>query len=156
MQVTIETLPPLRLASLRHTGPYENCSQAWAKLMPWAASKGLLGPNAHMFGLPYDDPEVTDPEKFRYDACIRVGDSVQSEGEIIVQTIEAGTFATIMHNGSYRELGHTYAKLFGQWFPNSSHTPGDPPSLERYLNNPMNVPESELRTQVCVRILNLK
>jgi AraC family transcriptional regulator len=63
MEVKITTLPKMRVAYVRHTGPYEECGSAWEKLMTWAGPAGVLGPDTQMAGMGYDDPETTPPEE---------------------------------------------------------------------------------------------
>ncbi len=65
MHITIETLPPLRVAYIRHTGPYEKCGDTWNRLCAWMGKEGYLGGDCRFVGVSYDDPEVTPPEKLK-------------------------------------------------------------------------------------------
>ena len=56
MDVRIEKIEPIRVACVRHTGPYEECAGAWNKLCGWAGPRGLFGPQTRMIGISYDDP----------------------------------------------------------------------------------------------------
>src|SRR5436190_3924825 len=40
MDVRIETVPVMRVAFVRHTGPYCEAGQAWQRLMAWAGPRG--------------------------------------------------------------------------------------------------------------------
>ena len=42
MDVRIEKFGPVKVAFMRHTGPYQACGQTWGKFAQWAGSKGLL------------------------------------------------------------------------------------------------------------------
>ena len=152
MDVQVKTLQPMRVAFLRHVGPYEEVGETWEQLCGWAARNGLLGAETRFFGLSHDDPEVTPPEKIRYDACITVGEDVAGEGGIGVQTIEGGRFAMVLHEGSYDGFKDTYARLFGQWFAASEHEPAEGPSIEVYLNDPNSTEPEDLLTEIYVRI----
>jgi AraC family transcriptional regulator len=152
MKVTVERIPAKRVAFVRHTGPYTGVGAAWGALMSWAGRKGLLGPRMESFGLCHDDPDVTPPDKIRYDACLVVGPQVAPEGPVGVQDVAGGEFATAVHEGSFQMLGRTYAALCGAWAASSGRTLGDPPSMEYYLNDPRSTPEDQLRTKVCVRL----
>lgn len=152
MEVLVKDLSPMRVAFIRHTGPYNEVGAAWERLCEWAGRHALFGADTVMFGACYDDPEVTAPEKIRYDACITVDDSVEAEGEIGVQTIAGGAYASVLHEGPYENLKDTYAMLYGQWFAQGTHVPGDPPSLEFYLNDPNSTMPEDLQTEVCVRL----
>lgn len=148
MEVRIERLRPLRVAFVRHVGPYREVGQAWEKLCAKLGKEGLLGSDSRFVGVCYDDPEVTPPEKIRYDACITVGEDFTPEGEVGVQTLPGGEFAVVTHTGPYDRLGQTYAALFGQWLPRSGRELRSHPSLEFYLNDPDGTDPEDLLTDI--------
>ena len=152
MDVQIKEIPSRKVVFVRHVGPYPECGKAWEKLCTWAGPRGLLQPGTEFLGLCYDDPDVTDPDKIRYDACITTDADVQAEGEIGTQTIEAGQYAMTTHHGSYMKLSETYAELCGQWAPQNGYEIRSQPSMEVYLNSPEDTPEDELLTDVHVPI----
>ncbi len=82
MEVKIERLSPLHVAFVRHVGPYYEVHGAWEKVCTGLGRKGLMGPESRFIGVCYDDPEVTPPEKIRYDACVTVGTDFTPEGEV--------------------------------------------------------------------------
>ena len=61
MNVVIETLPELRVATVQHIGPYDRISEAFARLGAVAGPGGLLRDDALMLALYHDDPETTPP-----------------------------------------------------------------------------------------------
>ncbi|RJP32730.1 MAG: AraC family transcriptional regulator [Phycisphaerales bacterium] len=151
VHVRIETLQPQRVAFIRHVGPYEQVGYAWTRLMSWAGPRGLIGAGPPI-GLAYDDPQITPPDKLRYDACLPVASSVQGEGDVGVQDVAGGEYAVTEHVGPYERLHYTYTRLFGQWLPGSGRTPRSDPCIERYLNDPRSTPPEQLRTEVCVPV----
>lgn len=134
MEVKVKRVLPMRVAFVRHTGPYPECSVAWEKLLSWAGPRGLLGAGIRFIGICHDDPEVTPPEKVRFDACITLDDDFKGEGDVGVQTIVAGEYAMTTHVGPYNNLGQTYAVLCGQWLPRSGYELRSAPGFEEYLN----------------------
>ena len=150
MKVRIEEVSPRRVAFARHIGPYEKCEPAWQKLCAWAGPRGLLGPKSTFIGICYDDPEVTPPEKIRYDACVTVGDDVEVEGEIGDQTIEGGEYAIFTHRGPLEKLLQTYQEIFGEWAPASGRVIKAGPSFEVYLNDPHTTPPEEIEVDIYV------
>lgn len=150
MQVEIKTISPIRVAFVRHLGPYMQCATAWQKLCAWAGPRGLLGPNVICLGISHDDPDVTPADKIRYDACITVGPEVQPEGEVGVQEIAGGDYAVTTHRGPYEKLNETYARLCGQWLPTSRRELRSAPSFEIYKNDPATTPPPDLLTEVYV------
>ncbi len=152
MDVHIKEIPSRNVVFVRHVGPYPECGKAWEKLCTWAGPRGLLQPGVEFIGLCYDDPDVTEPEKIRYDACITTDADIQPEGEIGVQTIEAGLYAMATLHGSYNGLSDLYAQLCGQWAPANGYELRPLPSMEVYLNSPEDTPEDELLTDVHIPI----
>ncbi|WP_163808963.1 AraC family transcriptional regulator [Pseudodesulfovibrio sp. JC047] len=148
MKVKIERIAPLRVAYVRHVGPYKDCTQAWETLCAWAEPKGLFDPLPKFIGICYDDPQVTPADKIRYDACFTVHADVEGAGEIGIQTLSGGDYAVTRHCGPYSELEQAYGKLMGQWLPTSGQELKEGPSFEIYLNAPDNTPPEELQTDI--------
>lgn len=150
MEVSVKKLDPMRVAFVRHVGPYAQVGETWNKLCGWAGPRGILGPQSKMLGLCHDDPDVTPPDKVRYDACVTVGPNVQADGEIGIQEIPSGEYAMTLHAGPYEKLSGTYAALCGQWLPQSGRDLRSAPSVEMYLNSPYDTKPDDLRTEVYV------
>lgn len=146
--VEIKTLPPQRVVFLRHQGPYDKVGATWSKLAAWAGAHGLFGPATRFLGISWDDPQITPPDKLRYDAAIAVSRPVEPEGEIGVTEIAGGEYATILHKGPYETLGRTYQMLLGSWLPQSGRELRDVPCFELYLNSPQTARPEELLTVV--------
>lgn len=150
MEASIKRLDEIRVVFMRHTGPYNQVGPTWMKLMGWAGPRGLLGPNMKCLGLSHDDPEVTPPDRLRYDACLVVGPGVEAAGDVGVQTIAGGDYAMTVHHGPYENLAQTYAALCGQWLPQQGRELRSAPCIEIYLNNPQTTTPEQLRTEVYV------
>lgn len=56
MNVTLEDLPALRVAAVRHVGPYNRIAEAFARLGEVAGPAGLVVDGAMMLALYHDDP----------------------------------------------------------------------------------------------------
>jgi AraC family transcriptional regulator len=151
MKVHIETLTPMRVAFLRHVGPYDDgLGRTWDRLMAWAGPRGLLGPGTKFLGIDHDNPHVTPADKLRYDACIATDRPFAPEGEIGVQTVPGGQYAVATHRGPYEKMHETYAQLYGDWLPRSGHEPADAPSFQLYRNSPRDTAPEDLLTDVYV------
>ncbi len=148
MQVTIETLPPTRVAYLRHVGPYSACGPTWDRLGAWLGKEGYLGPGCRMLGICHDDPDSTPPERIRYDACVTVDADFVPQGGLRVQVIAGGEYARATHRGAYHRLGKTYAALMGRWLPRSGRRLRDQPCFEVYLNDPGSTAPADLLTDI--------
>ncbi|WP_461208321.1 AraC family transcriptional regulator [Desulfocurvus sp. DL9XJH121] len=150
MEVKVRMMPATRVACVRHIGPYEQCERAWEKLCAFAGGRGLLGPESMFLGVCHDDPEVTDPERIRYDACLPVGEDFEAQGDVGVAEVFGGEYAVATHRGTYANLAQTYAAICGQWAPANGREILSAPSIEHYLNAPDETPAEELLTDVYV------
>jgi AraC family transcriptional regulator len=149
-EVRVDTLPPRRVAFLRHVGPYQAVGPTFGRLAGWAGPRGLFGPGTLMLGICHDDPDVTPADKIRYDCCITVDDRFQPEGEVGVQTVAGGEYAVLTHRGPYERLNESYRWLYGTWLPTSGREPGHAPPFEVYRNSPGDVAPEDLLTEICV------
>ncbi len=74
MEVRFEKRKQLRVAFVRHVGPYQECDVAWEKLTKFVTGHPSFAPDARAIGIGYDNPEVSPSDKLRYDACLPVDD----------------------------------------------------------------------------------
>jgi AraC family transcriptional regulator len=153
MKVKIKSMPPLRVAFMRHVGPYSEVGSTWDKLLPVLGRDGWLGGDCMILGICHDDPEVTPPDKIRYDACVTVDEAFVPEGDLGVQVIAGGEYATATHFGPYQKLGETYAQLFGQWLPRSGRELRSAPCFEVYLNDPQTTDPEDLLTDIYIPLV---
>lgn len=150
MDISIKNLDPIRVACVRHVGPYADCGPAWQKLCGWAGQKGLLGPDTLAIGISHDDPASMPAGILRFDACVSVPDTAQGEGEVAIRTIPGGRYAVVVHVGPYGGLEKVYKDLYGRWLPEQGLSPRDEPAFEVYRNDPSFTPADKLVTEICV------
>ena len=150
MDATIKPMSPLRVAFMRHVGPYATVGETWDKFLPVLGKDGRLDGDCMILGICHDDPEVTPPEKIRYDTCVTVDETFVADGDIGVQIIPGGDYAMTTHFGPYDKLGETYARLFGQWLPRSGCELRSGPCFEVYLNDPHSTDPEDLLTDIYV------
>ncbi|MCP4744873.1 MAG: AraC family transcriptional regulator, partial [Desulfobacteraceae bacterium] len=94
MEISVKQMPEYHVAYVRHIGPYgpEGCGKAHEKLFQWAGPRGFVNQGT-IIGVGWDNPEVTPPEKCRYDACITVPEQTKVDGEVGLQKIPSGSYA---------------------------------------------------------------
>ncbi|WAS90571.1 AraC family transcriptional regulator [Nannocystis punicea] len=149
MNVTIETMPAQRVATVAHVGPYNQISAAFARLGALAGPAGLLRfPQGAMIAIYYDDPESTPPEQLRSDAGLVIPEDVALPAGLGEQRLPAGRYAKTTHIGPYTGLGGAWSRLMGEWLPRSGQRVGEGHSYEVYRNNPTNAPPEQLHTEL--------
>jgi AraC family transcriptional regulator len=150
MEVHVEMIAPARIAFLRHVGPYNEVGAAWTKLMSWVGMRGLFGPHTRAIGITHDDPDITASDRLRYDAAVTIVGDVQPDGEIGVTDFAGGEYAITRHRGPYDRISSTFARLCGEWLPESGRELASAPGLEIYLNNPQIAKPEDLLTDACL------
>lgn len=155
MKVMIKQVDNILVAYVSHQGSYKECGHAWDTLCGTLAPMGLLGGDAKMIGVSYDDPDVVAPEQLRYEACISVDKIFSATDEISFKTIAGGRYAVTTHIGSYETLNETYQKFFGQWLSQSDHESADQHCFEIYLNDPESTEPEELITDIYLPLKEL-
>jgi AraC family transcriptional regulator len=114
---------------------------------------GLTGPGSIALGIGRDDPEVTAPEKCRYDACCVVPDDFEADPWVNVTTVPGGKYAVSVFTGTAHEIGAAWEALYRTWLPASGYEPEDRPCLEIYRGNPgVSGRPGTFRCELCVPI----
>jgi AraC family transcriptional regulator len=150
MDVKTETLPGLRLAALRHTGPYQQIGRAFGQLHALITRAGL--PHRELVALFHDDPRETPADQLRADAAAVVDEGVPLPPGLTEQRIPAGRYATVEHRGSYAGLGDAWMRFTADVAAATGQPHARGVTFERYCNTPMDVPEDQLRTQLYISV----
>ena len=152
MDPKVINLEPVKVLSVRKTGPYsKSAEEAFGELLNFVFSKKLVDKNAQMFGLSYDNPDFTQEDELRFDACIAFDGEAKLEGDVKRQVIVGGKFLMILHEGSYSKEYETYRQAF-EWMGRNRLEYSDGPCIEKYLNNPHDTKPEDLRTEIYIPI----
>jgi AraC family transcriptional regulator len=152
MNVDIIEQPAMRIATIRHLGPYNQIPAAFGRLCEIAGPAGLFQEGAYVLAVYHDDPETTPPAELRSDAAIvLVGDTPCPDG-LIEQSIPAGPYARHSHIGPYEQLGDAWARFMGEWLPNSGYRMGEGTTYEIYMNDPSHVAAEKIQTDLFIPV----
>lgn len=161
VDVKVKVFTPVLVVSLRHVGPYDSCGPAWERLCGLLDSVGLCTPDATAYGISYDDPDTTPPEKCRMDVCLTMPEGVDGNTPALASLLQStelfyqnigngGEYACVLIKGPYSLLHPAYRSLFGEWLPKSGREPGDSAGFEAYYNCPSTTPPEELLSEIFV------
>jgi AraC family transcriptional regulator len=149
MNVQIVNQPYLRIAGIRHIGPYHEIGRAFGSL--GGMLKGPPPAGSQMIALFHDDPAVTPSDKLRSDAALTLAANTPTPNGLIEQRVPGGRYAKAIHKGGYEGLPATWDALKKEWLPTSGHKMGGP-SYEVYVNNPMTAAKEDLLTEIYLRL----
>jgi AraC family transcriptional regulator len=132
MDVTLVTLPPARVAYMRHIGPYgPGVSRFWREtFLPWRAAQGLDAEDC--YGIGHDDPAITDPAKCRYDACVAVPADFVAKSPVSIAMLPGGRYAAARYAGVGADIGVAWSELLRLWLPASGMQIDSRPLFELY------------------------
>jgi len=155
MKAEIVNLKDINVIAARGVGSYDEiAAEAWGRIMKFAYGNKHMHKSVRRFGLSHDDPNVTDPDKIRYDACLDIDVDISAADNLTTLTIAGGKYAKFMHIGSYDNLDQTYAYIFNQWLPQSGYELRADPCFDLYLNkDPRRTKPENLKTQVHIPLV---
>lgn len=155
--VEIEQSPDHHIAYVRHIGAYAGLTEVFAelfgRLMRWAGPRGLVErPDAQILAVYHDNPELTEDNKLRVDACVTVPPGTEVSGEVGYRTIQGGTQAV----GHFALAGDEYHlgwhALVGGWLPSSGFEPDDRLCYERYPVEPEPREDGRTPVDICIPV----
>lgn len=153
--VTFTDFPALRLAAIRHVGPFIGIGAAFDRVQAWGAARGLITPATRFLAVYHDDPNSVPAGQCRADAGFSVGPDVAAEGEVRIIDVPASRAAVLRFKGPYAEIEAAYEWMYGTWLPQSGQEPANLPGLEEYLNDPRTTPPAELLTDIIMPLANV-
>ncbi|MDL2405685.1 AraC family transcriptional regulator [Rhizobium calliandrae] len=146
--VTLRTISSISLVGVAHRGPYMQIGQAFETLFGTIYARGLAWPQMRMIGVYLDDPDLVAADRLRSYACVNAGDEIAAAPPLERRTIDGGEYAVLRHKGPYADMHKAYQWLYAEWLPASGRQLRDAVMFEEYLNNPRDVPPTELLTEI--------
>jgi AraC family transcriptional regulator len=135
LNIEVTTLEPLRVAYMRHVGPYDGSYRKWLDFTTRLKKDGLPRKDSLFIGVPLDNPKVTPPEKLRSDTCVTVDEKYVPTKPVRVRTIAGGDFV-VARNCPRWAIARGYQKLFYSWLPKSGRKARKAPSFLVAVNGP--------------------
>lgn len=149
MNVTIESIPKYRIAYMRQIGPYgANNVLLMQKLKQWAISRDLLTETSIILGVAHDDPNITPPEKCRYDCCIVLSEGYELDNDMCEGVMPGGSYAVFPVEYTAENIQKAWNDIFTVWLPESGYQIDERPVFERYTGSDVDI-EPDF-TEICI------
>ena len=133
MKVITQKIKPMRVAYLRHVGPYEDTKKTWFDLTARLSADKQVRKHSVFIGMGHDDPSVTPAAELRYDACITVDGDYEPKKPVESQTIVGGDYA-VAKNCPVGKIKDAYQYLYAKWLANSSRELRPAPSFMVFVD----------------------
>ncbi len=134
--VTVEQIPDLLVACVRHTGRHHEMAgvfaDLFARLTTWAQPRDLVGPDTLVLSVHHDSPSITEDGRLRVHACITLPPGTETSGDVGQMSVPAGRFAVghfELDERHYPEVLYTFA---GVWLPDRGYEPDGRHPYERH------------------------
>ena len=136
MDVKIVYFPETKVAVLEHRGSTAHEHESVKKLIAWRVENKFPPEKHQSYGVHYNNPATTSPEKYRVDFCVSVEIEVLPNPQgVINKVIPAGRCAVARHIGSRNNVTAA-AYLYEQWLPESGEKLRDFPISFHILAHP--------------------
>lgn len=108
--------------------------------------------NAEIISLYYDNPDITEADKIRYEACVSADESIIklfADYGMQIKILKGCKFARL----TYQEESTKEVWLgFYKGVCDDGYTIRDEPPFEKYLNNPATIPLEEIRMEMYIGV----
>lgn len=147
--VDVVNFSEVKVAALAHLGALESLGNTINLFINWRINNNLSPKISRTFNIVYDDPAVTEADKYRCDICASIkSDVIQNDDGIFTKFIPAGRCALIRHIGSDDTISETITYLYSDWLVQSKEELRDYPIFFERINFFPDVPETEIITDI--------
>jgi AraC family transcriptional regulator len=150
LNVTIVNFETTKIALIEHLDAPEKVLETAAKFIAWRKATGLSPvKTSNTYGIPYSDPKLTEPDKFRWDVCGTIDNDVPANDYgVKTGSIPGGKCAVIRHKGSLDNVDTSIYAFYREWLPQSGEEIRDFPCFFQYINFIHEVDECDLITDI--------
>lgn len=152
MEVTEKRIEEAKVAYIPYRGSYDKIPELMQEVGQWVMKKNLQM-TGRVYGTYFNSPEDVAEEDLQYEIGFSFEGNAEPEGKIGIKEIPEHTVLAAMHKGPYTEVGPVIHGVVDYAVKNDYDIVG--PVTEVYLNDPMEVPESELLTEVQFPVIKL-
>lgn len=114
MDTRTETMQPCTIAYIRRTGAYGiECKAVMEQLKSWAKQTNNLNDDSIILGIALDNPEVTEPESCRYDACLVVSNDFHTDADNVhTRKLNGGKYCVFTVAHTTEAIQQTWSTMF--------------------------------------------
>ena len=146
--VKVMKMPALHVAYSRRFGKYDHrsCNEAFQAILEFARVNNIA--YTREIGICWDNLDITDAARCRYDACVEVPEGTPVSRGIALQSIPEGLHAVAEIEITNNDFAGAWRNFLGGWMPTSGLEPIDKPRYEITLDN-TNQSDGRWMVQLC-------
>ncbi len=145
MEIGIKNIEEKKVAYVSITGSYDQLPELFGEVIGYVMKEDLQITEPP-YGIYFNSPMEVSPEELQYEVGITFIGNAEGEGRVKIKEVPAHNVVSTVYKGPYGQAAQIYEALIKYATENSYQIAG--PVKEIYMNNPMDVPESDLLTEV--------
>lgn len=157
--VEIRELPLRRIAYIRVLDSFKEgvVLTAFGEIIEWAEKMNLFDSQT-FFGMSIDDPLVTPKEKYRYEVCVTIPESLKmvSGGNIETMLLPKCKYAVVSVSGDFNKVATATNYMFNNWLINSLYEPEHQFGLEVFRDKKNICNWDHLDLELCIPIKSIQ
>lgn len=147
--VDVVSIEPFEVIALRRTGAFADLDQGYIALFTWATEAGVVDRISGLYGIPIDDHRETAATEYEFDCAVRLdADDPPPPAPMRRLLVAGGEFACTRHVGAFENIEDQVDRVLAHWLPASGMALRDAPIHHHFLDDPEQVPEALLRTDI--------
>lgn len=150
MEIKEKRIEAAKVAYIPYTGSYQKIPEHIQEVGQLVMEKELEM-TGMVYGTYFNSPEDVPEEQLQYEIGFSVNEDFQQVDKLGFKEIPEHTVIAAMHQGAYTEVGPVIHAVVDYAVKNGYDIVG--PITEVYLNDPSQVPESELLTEVRIPVI---
>lgn len=150
LRVEVVSVDPFEVVALRNRGDYADLDQVYSSMFNWAAEAGLIEQLAGLYGIPLGDHRDVPPDQLEFDCALQFSVIARPSLPMRLLSLGGGRYARTRHVGSFNGLEDTADRVLAAWLPASGYVLRDAPIHYCYHDDPEQVPEALLRTDIFI------
>ena len=154
----VETIPARTLAFHRIRMPFLDgrLEAGYAHFREALAKRGLGEPPGKLWGMSWDDMEITPPEHIRYDFACPVPDGTVEGDGMLIRRVPELRIVSAPACGDLARVARVWDHLYHEWLPRSQYEPALLPSFERYHDWPDRLVWDDWALDCCIPLVALR
>ena len=152
MEIKEKRVEEAKIAYIPYTGSYQKIPEHMQEVGQLVMEKELEM-TGMVYGTYFNSPEDVPEEDLQYEIGFSVAEAFQQVDKLGYKEIPEHTVIAAIHKGAYTEVGPVIHAVVDYAVKNGYDIVG--PITEVYLNDPNQVPESELLTEVRIPVIKI-
>jgi len=148
---SLKQAKPFPYCCIAYKGPISDIGSVIAQFMQAMQAQNLFpGIRGPMIGVYYNSPADTKPADLEWEVGFPMAEGTTVQPPLVMKTWKYMSGAVAVHIGAYAKTGETIQRLM-TWIKDNGYVVAGP-TLERYLDNPMEVKPEELKTEIWIPV----